>query len=166
MALKHSTDLQKDENQIFEQLIMFAYKKEKKQLKSLRGFSKAKVKCAVNKVNCVLKKIDILNLTELNNTTYAAQHMFLNWLELTNFQRQKMEPWWERRVDGKLNELKRDLDLVNSLLEKRNIKKKHKVRLERKYNIRRKRLGIAREEMKERIKAVAVGAKIKRLNNQ
>ena len=48
---------------------------------------------------------------------------------------------------------------MNILLEKRNIKKKHRDRLERKYNIRRKRLNIVREEMKQQIKAV--GAKSK-----
>ena len=30
------------------------------------------MKCAVNKVNCVLKKTDIRNLTELYNTMYGA----------------------------------------------------------------------------------------------
>ena len=72
LALKHGTVLQGDEKEIFEQLIIFVYNKEKEQLKSLRGIPKAKVKCAVSKVNCVLKKIDIQNLTELNNTMYAA----------------------------------------------------------------------------------------------
>ena len=52
LALKHSTVLQKGEHEMFEQLIMFTYKKEKGQLKSLRGIPKAKVKCALNKVNC------------------------------------------------------------------------------------------------------------------
>ena len=59
LALKHGTVLQEDENKIFEQLIMFVPKKENEQLTSLRGIPKAKVKCAMNKVNCVLKKIDI-----------------------------------------------------------------------------------------------------------
>ena len=81
LAQKKGTVLQGDENEIFKQLIIFVYKKEKEQLKSLCGIPKPKVKCAVNKVNFVLKKIDIQNLTELNNTMYAA--------ELTNFQRQK-----------------------------------------------------------------------------
>ena len=53
LALKHGTVLQEDENEIFEQLIIFVYKKEKEQLKSLTGIPKAKVKCAVNKANCV-----------------------------------------------------------------------------------------------------------------
>ena len=57
LALKNCTDLQGDENEILEQVIIFVYKKEKEQLKSLRGILKGKVKCAVNKVNCVLKKL-------------------------------------------------------------------------------------------------------------
>ena len=63
LALEHGTVSHGDENEIFEQLITFAHKKEKEQLKSLPGIPKAKVKCAVNKVNYVLKKIDIRNLT-------------------------------------------------------------------------------------------------------
>ena len=72
LALKHGTVLQEYENEIFEQLIMVVYKKEKEKLNSLRGVPKAKVKCVVNKVNCVVKKIDIWNLTEMNNTICAA----------------------------------------------------------------------------------------------
>ena len=37
LSLKHGTALQGDENKIFEQLIIFVHKKEKEQLKSLRG---------------------------------------------------------------------------------------------------------------------------------
>ena len=48
------------------------YKKESEQLKSLRGIPKAKVKRAVSKANCMLKKTDIRNITELNNTMYAT----------------------------------------------------------------------------------------------
>ena len=39
LALKHGTD----NNEIFEQLIIFVYKKQKEQLSSLRGIPKAKV---------------------------------------------------------------------------------------------------------------------------
>ena len=50
-----------------------------------------------------------------------------------------------------MKELNRDLDSLNSLFEKRSIEKKHKDRLDGKYKIRRKRLNIVREEMKQRI---------------
>ena len=162
LELNHDTVLKGDENEIFEQFIVFVYKKEKQQLKSLRGILKAKVKCAVNKVNCVLKKIDIRNLTELNNTMYAAAAYVTELVGANKLPETKKEPWWKRRLEGKLKELDRDLDLVNNLLEQRNIKKKHKDRLERRSNIQRKRLNIVKEEMKQRI--AAVGAKIKRFN--
>ena len=110
---------------------LFVYKKEKQQLKSLRGILKAKVNCAVNKVNCMLKKIDIRNLTELNNTMYAAAAYVTELVGANKLPKTKKEPWWKRRLEGKLKELRRDLDFVNNLLEKRNIKKKHKDRLER-----------------------------------
>ena len=65
-------------------------------------------------------------------------------------------PWWKRRLEGKLKELSRDLDFMSNLPEKRKIKKKYKDRLERKYSIRRKRLNVVREEMKQQIKTVGV----------
>ena len=74
----------------------------------------------------------------------------------------KKEPWWRRRLEGKLKELSEDLDFMKILLEKRTIRKKHRDRLKRKYDIRRKRVNIVREEMKQQIKAVS--AKIKQFN--
>ena len=74
----------------------------------------------------------------------------------------KKEPWQRRRSEGKLKELNEDLDFTKILLEKRTIGKKHRDRLKRKYDIRRKRLNIVREEMKQQIKAAS--AKIKQFN--
>ena len=63
-----------------------------------------------------------------------------------------------------MNKLSQGLDFEKNLLEKRNIKKEHKDRLERKYNIRRKRLNIVMQEMKQQIKAV--DGKVKRFNSR
>ena len=63
-----------------------------------------------------------------------------------------------------MKELRRDFDFVNSLLEERNSKNKYKARLERRYNIRKKRLNIVGEEMKQRVKDL--GKKIKWLNSR
>ena len=60
----------------------------------------------------------------------------------------KKEPRCKRRFERKLKELSRDLDFVDNLLEKKNIKKNKKDRLERKYNIRRKRIKTVREKIK------------------
>ena len=63
-----------------------------------------------------------------------------------------------------MKKLSRDLDFMNFLLEKRNIKKKHKDRVERRYNIGRKRPNIVSKELKQQIKAA--GATIKRFNSR
>ena len=99
----------------------------------------------------MLKKISIRNLTELNNTMCAAAADVSELVRANKLPKAKKEPWRKRRVEGKLKELVRDLDSLSNLFEKRSIEKKHKDRLDRKYNIRRKRLNIVREEMKQRI---------------
>ena len=103
MALKLDTVLQGHENEIFE-LVVFVYKKEKQQLKSLREIPKAKVKCAVNKVNCVLKKIDIRNLTKLNNM-YAAAAYVTELVGANKLSKTKKEFWRKGQSEEKLKKL-------------------------------------------------------------
>ena len=92
---------------------MFAYKKEKEQLKSLPGIPKAREKCAVNSVSCVFKEIDIRNLTELDITMYAVAAYFSELVGAYKLSKTKKEPWWKRRqLEGKLKELNRDLNYV------------------------------------------------------
>ena len=60
--------------------------------------------------------------------------------------------------------MNQDLGRINTLLEKKPIKKKHSERLQRKYNMKMKGLKVVREEIKQRIKA-KVG-KITRYQNR
>ena len=53
------------------------------------------MKSAVNKVSCVLKKIDIQNLTELNNTMYADTAYISELVGANKFSKKNKEPWWE-----------------------------------------------------------------------
>ena len=56
-------------------------------------------------------------------------------------------------MEAQVAQLNKDLGYINTLIEKKNIKKKHKDVLERKYNIKRRGLPVTREEIKENIKA-------------
>ena len=64
-----------------------------------------------------------------------------------------MEPWWKRRMEAQVKQLNKDLWHINTLIERRNIKKKHKHGLKRRYKLKRRGLPMTREEIKERIKA-------------
>ena len=90
----------------------------------LHEIPKAKVKCAVNKVNCMLIKIDICNLTELSNNMYAVAAYVSELAGADKLPKTEKEPWWKRRLERKVKELSQDLDFVNNLLEKIKIKKK------------------------------------------
>ena len=70
----------------------------------------------MNKVRCVLKKLDIRNLTELNNTMYAAAAYVSELVGANKLPKTKKEPRWKRQFEGKLKELSRGLDFVNNLL--------------------------------------------------
>ena len=54
---------------------------------------------------------------------YAAVVYVSELVEANKLPKTKKEPWWKRRLEGKLKELSRDLDFVNNLLAKRNINK-------------------------------------------
>ena len=56
-------------------------------------------------------------------------------------------------MEALVKQLNKDLGYINILIERKNIKKKHKDGLERRYKLKRRRLLVTREEIKERIKA-------------
>ena len=80
----------------------------------------------------MLKKINIQKFTELNNTFYAALAYVYELIGTNKLPKTKREPCWRIWLKGKLNELSRELDFMNNLLEEIKNKKKHKDRLERK----------------------------------
>ena len=81
------------------------------------------MKCAVNKVNCLLEKIDIRDFTELIKTIYAAA-VYVSELVRAN-KLPKTKKTLVEETERKLKELSRDLHFLNNLLENRNIKNKH-----------------------------------------
>ena len=66
---------------------------------------------------------------------YAAAAYVSELVRTNKLPKTKKELWWKRRLEGELKKLSRDLVFLNTLLQKRNITKKHRDRLERKYNI-------------------------------
>ena len=72
----------------------------------------------------------------------------------------RKEPTWKRRLQNKIKELRKDLSQLKASKDKGVSNFKHWERLERKYNIRVKRLNVAVEELKQRISAIA--AKVRR----
>ena len=56
-------------------------------------------------------------------------------------------------MEAQVKQLNKDLGHINTLIERKNVKKKHKDGLERKYKLKRRGLAVTREEIKEKLKA-------------
>ena len=75
-----------------------------------------------------------------------------------------MQPWRKRRMDVPVKQFNKDPGHINPLIEKKNIKKKHKYGLDRRYKMKQRALPVIREEIKEIIKVK--GNEIKRYQSR
>ena len=67
----------------------------------------------------------------------------------------RREPMWKRKLQNKINELRKDLSQIKASKDKDITKFRHWKRLGRKCRIKVKRLNIVTEELKQRITAIA-----------
>ena len=66
---------------------------------------------------------------------------------------------WKRKFQNKIKELRKDLSQLEASKDKGISNFRHWERLERKYNIRVKRLNVVIEELRQRITAIAANVK-------
>ena len=72
----------------------------------------------------------------------------------------RKEPMWNRRLQNKIKELRKDLSQLEASKDKGVSNSRHWERLEKKYSIRVKRLNVVTEELKQMITPIA--AKVRR----
>ena len=138
---------------ILEKMHNLLPKETRERLPPLRGIAKHRLLEATRKINEVMNKTEVGNITEVNDLVYAGAVVVTEMLEVKNRKSTGMEPWWKRRMEAQVKQLNRNLGHINTLIERKNIKKNRKDELERRYKLKRRGLPVTREEIKERIKA-------------
>ena len=138
---------------ILEKMHNVVSKETRERLPLLRGIEKHRLLEATRKVDEVTNKIEVRNITELNHLVYAGAVVVMEMLGFNNRKSTGMEPWWKRRMEAQVKQLKKALGHINTLIERKNVKKKHKDGLERRYKLKQMGLPVKREETKKRIKA-------------
>ena len=134
-------------------------------LPSLRGIDRRKLKISVQKVDAVLKKIETTDITSTNDLIYADAVIVNEIVGVkSSGKTTDKEPWWKRRLQKQVSELNKDLGRVNALMQEKKIKQKHKDELQRRYKIKKKGLGVVREEIKQII--IAKTGKVKRYSDR
>ena len=78
-----------------------------------------------------MNKTEVGNITELNGLVYAGAVKVMEMLGVKNRKSTGMERWWKRRMEAQVKQLNKDLGHFNTLIDRKNINKKHKDRLER-----------------------------------
>ena len=119
------------------------------------------------KVNGAIKHLVTADITQTNNLIKAASLWVAKQLGLKTVKKEKkQDPWWKRRIEGDIKNLKKDISILER--EKRGetgMRGKRKIKnLGDKYGIKRKGLTTVIEELKQRLLAKA--AKIKRYGDR
>ena len=117
------------------------------------------------KVDKVIGLIETCNITQTNKLIRASAVWITDELGLTKFkQGKKKEPWWKRRIEGDIKQLKQDINLLERVKKGAlGFQKEAKAELlQEKYRVKKKGLTTVIEELKQRV--LAKSAKIKRYN--
>ena len=165
IEINEESGLSDEEKGLIDRLKNISTSSQRERLPSLRGVEKGRLQSAVRKVDMLLGKMKTNNITDTNNLIYAGAVLVRELLGLKKPNRNaRREPWWKRRLAGRVKEMNKDLCRVNMLIEKKKIKHKHRSCLQNKYKITQKGLATVKEEILQRIKATT--GKIKRYNDR
>ena len=159
-AEEQADSLDEEEVAIFMEIAEVIEKGSKDKLPALRNVPKKRLLEETAKVDKVLSKFKTHSITKTNELFYAA-FVVTNKLGVKiDKVASRKEPMWNRRLQNKIKELRKDLSQLEASEDKGVSNSRHWERLERKYSFRVKRLNVVVEELKQRI--IAIAAKVRR----
>ena len=159
-AEEQADSLDEEEVAIVMKIAEVIEKGRKDKLPALRNVPKKKL-LEETKVDKILNKFKTQSITKTNELFYAGAFVVTNRLGVKiDKVAGRKEPMWKRRLQNKIKELRKDVSQLEASKDKGISNFRHWERLERKYNIRVKRLNGVVEELKQRITAIA--AKVRR----
>ena len=125
-------------------------KLDRTRLPCLRKVEKAKLLTEIRKVNDFLNRTSewsFNDVTEDNDLFYIGVALVNKVFEKNKTNGAKKQPWWERRLESPVKELKKDLGRLDALLEGKKMKKKHQDNLQTRYKLNEKGNPKVKEKM-------------------
>ena len=160
-AEEQADSLDEEEVAILMEIAEVIERGRKGKLPALRNVPKKKLLEETAKVDKVLSKFKTHSITNSNELFYAGAFVVTNRLGMKiDKVAGRKEPMWKRRLQNKIEELRKDFSQLEASKDKDISNFRHWERLEQKYSIRVKRLNVVIEELKQRITAIA--AKVRR----
>ena len=157
--------LSDEEKDIYWRVVEVVNSQERKGLPPLRNVNRKKLKEEVKKVNGVLGKVNVEEITAANMPIYAGAVVVTERLRLRTGKRsQKRELFWKRRLESQIKGIRADLSRVETLLRGKRVKEHHSRRLERKYKLAKNGLKHVYEDLKQRL--IAKSKELQRYKNR
>ena len=104
-------ELKEDEKEMLKNMSEIR-KLDRTRLPWLRKVEKGKLFTEVRKLNELLKKIELKDVTEDNDLFYLGAALVTKYLKRLK----QKQPWWKRRLESQVKELNKDLGRLNVLL--------------------------------------------------
>ena len=114
------------------------WKLDRARLPCIRNVEKERLSIDERKVNELLKKTKLKDVTEDNDLFYVGAALVTEVFEKNKAKGEKKQPWWKRRLESQVKELNKDLGRLNALLKSKKMKKRHQDNLQRDTNCKRK----------------------------
>ena len=105
-AIKMNMQITSEDMTLLEKMRNVLSKETRERLPPLRGIEKHRLLEATRKVDEVMNKIEVGNITEMNDLVYAGAVLVTEMLGVKNRKGTGMEPWWKRRMEAQVKQLK------------------------------------------------------------
>ena len=118
-VIKMNMQMMNEDMTILEKMHNVLSKETRERLPPLRGIEKHRLSEATGKVDEVMNKIEVGNITELNDLVYAGAMVITEMLRVNDRKISGIEPWWKWRIEAQVKQLKSMGILIPQLKGKR-----------------------------------------------
>ena len=118
-VIKMNMQMMNEDMTILDKMHNVLLKETRERLPPLRGIEKHRLSEATGKVDEVMNKIEVGNITELNDLVYAGAMVIIEMLRVNDRKISGIEPWWKWRIEAQVKQLKSMGILIPQLKGKR-----------------------------------------------
>ncbi len=156
------SELEDEEKGILNRIREIMLQEEYEEITSFKKVDRWQLNVITQRVNKLIKHIETKNITETNNLMRAISTFIAEKIGLKRGRRenQQKEPWWKRRIQRDINELRKHISIMDRERRGELRTRRKYLEIEKKYQVDRKGLLVVIEELKQRLTAKA--AKIRR----
>ena len=123
-VMKMNMQITNEDMTILKKKCLMCCLKRREILPPLRGMEKHGLLETTRKADEVLNETEVGNITELDDIVFAGALVVTEILGVKIRKSARMEPLWKRRMEAQVKQLNKDLGRINTLIERKNVKKK------------------------------------------